>query len=101
MVLVALVPEIIKRVQKNQNKEKIEKFENSVTVDLFNIIWFLINFVVGIYALYLSFQRNQGLDLSSLIVACCCPWCYVVYALAVQVPKPAQVRINTRNNNVF
>ena len=60
------------------------------------VLWYIVNFVVGIYALYLSFQRNNGLDIGSLLVACCYPWCYVVYALAVQVPSPR----NASRNNV-
>ncbi len=81
------------------NFENSENSENSETRYLFKILWFLINFAVCIYALYLSFQRNQGLDLSSVIVAFCCSWCYVIYVLAVKVPKPALIRLNTKNNS--
>ena len=59
---------------------------------MFQKDWNIVNILVGAYALYLSFQRNQGFDLGSFLAACCCSWCYVAYALAVPVVP------NTRNN---
>lgn len=82
-------------LKKQLDEKKPETFSNpSVAEGVISLLWSIINIVVGIYALYLSFQRNQGIDLGSLLVACCCSWCYVAYALAV----PVRPRVNIRNN---
>lgn len=82
-------------LKKQLDEKKTEKFSNpSVAEGVISLLWSIVNLIVGIYALYLSFQRNQGIDLGSLLVACCCSWCYVAYALAV----PVTPRVNTRNN---
>ena len=85
-------------------REKEKKDKSCITDDVYNITWVIVNFAVGLYALYLSFERNNGFNLGSFLAAFFLSWCYVVYALAVKVPKPAQsaqVRINTRNNVSF
>lgn len=43
--------------------------------------------ILWMFAAYLSFQRNQGFDLGSQLLACCCSPCYIVYALAVPAPQ--------------
>lgn len=94
MVLAALAPLIAKNLKKRQTENFEEKASAGGSVVI--VLWYIVNFVVGIYALYLSFQRNNGLDIGSLLAACCYPWCYVAYALAVQVPSPR----NASRNNV-
>ena len=94
MVLAALAPLIVRNLKKRETENFEEKTSAGGSVVI--VLWYIVNFVVGIYALYLSFQRNNGLDISSLLAACCYPWCYVAYALAVQVPSPR----NASRNNV-
>lgn len=38
-----------------------------------------IQFVAFLIALYLSFKRNNGFDLISFLVACICPYIYIIY----------------------
>jgi hypothetical protein len=91
-MLLATLPFIKNMLDKRNKKEKFQQLKASV--DGVSLLWGIINLLVGLYALYLSFSRNQGIDLGSLLVAFCCSWCYVAYALAV----PLAPRINVRNN---
>tara|TARA_B100001939_G_C16801672_1_gene555946 strand:+ start:591 stop:881 length:291 start_codon:yes stop_codon:yes gene_type:complete len=92
-MILAVLPVVRKMIDK---KSKEEKFLDSNVPEglkgLIEALWNIVNILVGAYALYLSFQRNQGFDLGSFLAACCCSWCYVAYALAVPVVP------NTRNN---
>lgn len=38
--------------------------------------------VVAIFAVYLSFKCNGGFDLGGFLLACCCPYIYIVYKFA-------------------
>lgn len=40
------------------------------------------HFVAFILALYLSFKRNNGFNLGSFLVACLCPYIYIIYYAA-------------------
>ena len=42
----------------------------------------IIHFIAFLIALYFSFKRNNGFDLGSFLVACFCPYIYIVYYLA-------------------
>ena len=42
----------------------------------------LVNWIACMAAIYFCFRRNDGFDLGSLVVAVCCYWCYLAYALA-------------------
>ena len=74
-----------------------KKDKTCITSDVYNITWVIVNFAVGAYALHLSFKRNNGFNLGSFLAALLLSWCYVVYALTVQVPKPPQFRMNTNS----
>lgn len=52
---------------------------NSLTKNILAIL----HFVVSLYAIYLSFKCNNGFNFGSFIVACCCPYIYILYAAAV------------------
>tara|TARA_A100001388_G_scaffold106629_1_gene78160 strand:- start:158 stop:478 length:321 start_codon:yes stop_codon:yes gene_type:complete len=43
----------------------------------------ILQVLVFIYALYLSFKCNDGFKLGDFLLACCCSSCYVAYRLAV------------------
>ena len=62
----------------NQKKDK-EGFENNQgLVSIYPIA----HAVVGMFALYLSFKCNNGFNLIDFLIACCCPWIYVIYRFA-------------------
>lgn len=76
--------------------KKKEQFSDGATdgaaVILLLLFW-AIDLVFFIWAIYLSFRRNNGFDIGAFLLACCCSPCYVVYALAVPVPvQPRAVR---------
>ena len=52
------------------------------TVALYVMMW-LLDLFLSIFALFLSFRRNQGLAFGPFLAACCCPVCYIVYHFAV------------------
>tara|TARA_Y100001970_G_C14257575_1_gene876666 strand:+ start:4143 stop:4427 length:285 start_codon:yes stop_codon:yes gene_type:complete len=93
-MLLAVLP-AVKKILDNKKKEGF--VQPNAAEGVIGAVWGIVNVLVGIYALYLSFHRNQGFDLGSLLAACCCSWCYVAYALAV----PVAPRINTRNQFTF
>jgi hypothetical protein len=43
----------------------------------------LINVILTIAALYLSFRCNKGFNFGSVLLACCCPIIYIPYRIAV------------------
>lgn len=50
------------------------------------ILYGIVHFLAFLYALYLSFQRNGGFKFLPFLVACCCPWIYIIYAFASKSP---------------
>ena len=40
--------------------------------------------IMSIIAIYLSFKCNKGFDLGSFMLACCCPYIYIIYILATK-----------------
>ena len=38
--------------------------------------------ICAIFAIYLSFKCNGGFSFGSLLVACCCPYIYIIYIYA-------------------
>ena len=64
-----------------------------------SIVSGIIQIILMSVSIYLCFKRNNGLNWPSLIVAICCPTCYLLYALAVpintnqtQTPTPIVVQ---------
>ncbi len=61
----------------NGNRNENENSQDTITTMLMK----LFNLLVGIYAIYLAFACNKsGFNLGAFLVACCCPWLYIVYA---------------------
>ena len=70
-----------------ESKKKKEGFDG-VGGDLGSGLFALaliMNILLPAIALFLCFKRNKGLDVGAVVVAFCCPVCYIVYALAVPV----------------
>lgn len=42
----------------------------------------IFHFIVSIFALYLAFKCNNGFDLGGMLIACCCPYIYIIYKYA-------------------
>jgi hypothetical protein len=62
------------------NKNSKENFENTVSPTYH--IAYIFQLITALFALYLSFKCNRGIDIGSLIVAICCPVLYIVYKYA-------------------
>jgi hypothetical protein len=69
------------RDDKKLKQNIIEKFSNTNST---SAIYSLIHLIIAFFALYLSYQCNNGFDLLSFLIAFCCPYCYIVYALAIK-----------------
>ena len=87
MTFVGLFAPIIPKLM-SARKEKKEGFEDSTdgAVVMIALLLWAIDLVFFIWAIYLSFKRNNGFDVGAFLAACCCSPCYVVYAYAVPVP---------------
>ena len=75
---------------KNKNQET-NHFQNINTelnstfnkINIFDIIFYLLGFIITGYALYLSFSCNKGFHLGSFLVALFFSPIYLIYRLAV------------------
>lgn len=47
-------------------------------------IYSVFHLIMSLVAIYLSFKCNKGFDISSFIVAFCCPYMYIIYVLATK-----------------
>jgi hypothetical protein len=47
-------------------------------------IYSVFHSIMSLVAIYLSFRCNKGFNIGSFIIACCCPWVYIIYVLATQ-----------------
>jgi len=59
-----------------------ENYNNNDSTNRNTSIMGIITFILFLYALYLSFKCNNGVNVGSLLLACCCSPCYVAYRLA-------------------
>lgn len=44
----------------------------------------IFHIIMAMVAIYLSFRCNKGFDMSSFIVALCCPYIYIIYILSTK-----------------
>ena len=85
MTFVGLFAPIIpKLMSASKKKEGFEEATDGAVVMIALLLW-AIDLVFFIWAIYLSFKRNNGFDVGAFLAACCCSPCYVVYAYAVPV----------------
>lgn len=47
-------------------------------------IYSIFHTTMSLIAIYLSFKCNKGFDLGSFMLACCCPYIYIIYILATK-----------------
>ena len=64
-------------------KEGFEDSPTDGTVVAIVLLFWALDVLFFIWAIYLSFKRNNGFDIAAFLAACCCSPCYVVYAFAV------------------
>ena len=60
--------------------DNTDKKESSTGTTLGSALMFIFQTLAWITALFLSF-RCRGMDPIHLLVACCCPYCYIPYGL--------------------
>jgi len=65
------------------NKEKFTNTTNQ-NKSSYNAIMYLFHILLTLFAIYLSFRCNGGFDILAFLIACCCPYCYIVYALGIK-----------------
>ena len=47
-------------------------------------IYSVFHLIMSLVAIYLSFKCNNGFNVSSFIIAFCCPYIYIIYVLATR-----------------
>ena len=43
----------------------------------------VVNMAVLVIALFLAVKRNKGFEVGSFLAACCCPLCYIAWAVGM------------------
>ena len=54
---------------------------NSVAKNILIFVMNVINIIIFVWAVYLSFKVNDGFDPLHFLLACCCSICYLPYGL--------------------
>ena len=88
MVVGNIIGYVVEKNTKQKSQEEKEGFQQNTPVvglSIAGILWQIMNFVIFVLAIFLSFKRNDGFNFGSFLAACCCPICYLVYALAVPI----------------
>ena len=70
----------IDKIQNYDEKMIIENFSDDDTV-IATILGSL-HLILIIVAVVLSFRCNRGFSIIGFLLAICCPWLYIIYALA-------------------
>ena len=47
-------------------------------------IYSVFHSIMALVAIYLSFRCNKGFAIGPFLIACCCPYIYIIYTLATQ-----------------
>ena len=55
------------------------------------IVIVIINTLILLYALYLSFKCMNGFSLGDFLLACCCSICYIAYRLALPCKRQSSI----------
>lgn len=72
--------------KKEDKKSLIEKFQEGNN-SLLGGVYGVLHTVVFAFALFLSFRCNGEFKAMDVLLACCCPWIYIAYQLAVNMDK--------------
>ena len=75
-------------IQKKNNAEKERSCDGNLVYTPNRIAnGSIASSILLVVALYLSHQCNKGFKLSSVLLACCCSPCYVLYKLVTGIDK--------------
>jgi hypothetical protein len=74
---------------KNEKKPLRENFQNATKTisDMFGAIGGIVHTLCFVFALFLSFRCNGEFKSRDVLFACCCPYIYIAYQLAVNMDK--------------
>ena len=68
----------------NNCNENINENNKEIVIVRPNSIFFSItHLIISLFALYLSWRCNNGFNILAFIAAFCCPYFYIIYAIAV------------------
>ena len=56
----------------------------SVKTGLGRYIYSVFHTIMSLVAIYLSFRCNKEFEIGPFLVACCCPYIYIIYILATR-----------------
>ena len=76
-----------------------EKKCNSVAKNILIFVMNVINIIIFVWAVYLSFKVNDGFDPLHFLLACCCSICYLPYGLWMTQSSPVTAQTNVRTQN--
>jgi hypothetical protein len=68
--------------QPNKNQPNIATQTVVYKSDSSRSIYSVFHMIVSLFALYLSFKCNDGFDFGSILMACFCPYIYIIYKFA-------------------
>lgn len=54
-----------------------------VVVSHTSVFFTITHLIISLFAFYLSWRCNNGFNIISFLCALCCPYLYIIYALAV------------------
>jgi hypothetical protein len=71
-------------ISQNNNRTKSKENTRDICIVTQNYqLYSVFHSIIGIFAIYLSFKCNQGVNPFDLLFALCCPLLYIVYRTAV------------------
>tara|TARA_B100000242_G_C42845278_1_gene392533 strand:+ start:395 stop:676 length:282 start_codon:yes stop_codon:yes gene_type:complete len=85
-ILLEVLPLMNKEEKFNTNGEKPRDILSQIPCNDNPIALFVnrvINMAVLVIALFLAVKRNKGFELGSFLAACCCPLCYIAWAVGM------------------
>jgi hypothetical protein len=59
-------------------------YSQSVDTSPGRYIYSIFHSIMSLVAFYLSFRCNKGFHFGSFLMACCCPYIYIIYVLATK-----------------
>lgn len=69
-------------VYNTQENKDMEKFTTNSTNSVSSTVMSIFHILMVCFACYLSFKCNGRFDLVAFLIAFCCPYCYILFALA-------------------
>lgn len=73
-----------KTIDKREKTIEEELFRSQSDLCASSEIYTVFHTILSILAIYLSFRCNKGFDLLSFLIACCCPYLYIIYTIATK-----------------